>query len=63
MFKVKTILKAPMTAKSCNAVHYLRGMHMYDFMMVVLKIFLLPAAEENFQTPSHPKPLLYPVWF
>lgn len=33
MFNVKKILKAFVTAESCNAVNYLRGMLVYDFMI------------------------------
>lgn len=33
MFNVKPILKESLTAESCNAVQYLRGMPLYDFMI------------------------------
>lgn len=30
---LKPILKESVTSESCNAVHYLRGMPLYDFMV------------------------------
>lgn len=55
-FNIKPILKESVTAESCNAAHYLRGMLLYDFMigcaLYCWKGNLTPSA------PSLPCPML-----
>lgn len=53
MFNVKPILKESVTAESCSAVHYLRGMLMYDFMIGCAEL-TFPYCWKGNLTPSAP---------